>query len=44
MHSVCSFYLVIGILKEYVCINTYFTCTEGLFKGNYEGHPWWHSG
>lgn len=38
MHSLCAFYLMIGILKEYVYINAYFSGTEGLFKGNYEGN------
>ena len=36
MHSACTFYLTTGILKECLCINMYFACTEGLFKGNYE--------
>ena len=36
MHSACIFYLTIGILKECVCINMYFACTEGPFKGNYK--------
>lgn len=38
MHSVCTFYLTVGLLKGYVRISEYFTCTEGLFKGNYEGN------
>lgn len=29
---------MVGILKELVWINAHFTCTEGLFKGNYEGN------
>ena len=36
MHSACTLYLTIGILKECVCIHMYFACTEGPFKGNYE--------
>lgn len=32
MHSVCAFYLMVGILKEYVRINVYFIYTEGYLK------------
>lgn len=36
MPSVCAFYCMPGMLEEYARINAYFTCTEGLLKGNYE--------